>query len=141
GEVEVVERKRNSKVVIKSGEYFGGIPVLQDNIRLYSAKALQDNTTIFQIQSSTYRCLIEKSPEMYSKVFINLLNRVRAGIDELNETDAVAATLYKLNPIYARINLLKDSEQIDIVYNDLNYTVFVMRFLSDLCIKMNLNIV
>jgi CRP-like cAMP-binding protein len=141
GEVEVIEKKRNSKSIVKAGEYLGGIPILQDNIRLYTVKALEEKTTIFQIKSSTYSSLIEKCPEIYTKVLINLLNKVRAGIDELNETDAVAATLYKLNSIYARINLLKESELIDMVYNDLNYTVFVMRFLSDLSIKLDLNIV
>jgi hypothetical protein len=78
---------------------------------------------------------------MYAKVFARLLNSVRTGIDELNETDSVAATLHKLNAIYARINLLKESEIIDLVFNDVSYTVFSMRFLSDLAVKMNLNII
>lgn len=141
GKVEIVEEKIKTRIIIGAGEYFGGIPILQDNIRLYSAFALQDKTTVFQVKASTHSSLIEKCPEMYGKIFVRLLNSVRAGIDELNESDPVSATLYKLNPIYARINLLKDSELIDMVYNDINYTIFSMRFLSDLSNKMNLNTV
>ncbi|WP_099469939.1 cyclic nucleotide-binding domain-containing protein [Konateibacter massiliensis] len=141
GEVEVIEKVRNTNTYIKAGEFFGGIPILQDAIRLYTVKALEDNTTLFQIQTSTYNSLIMKAPDMYFKIFINLLNKVRTGIDELNKTDPVSATLYKLDPLYARINLLKEEDLEDMIQNDLNYTVFVMRFLSDLSNKMNLNIV
>lgn len=143
GEIEVIEVGRgisHTSNIIRAGEYFGGIPILQDHIRLYKATALEDATTVFQIKASTHSSLIEKCPEMYGKIYIRLLNSVREGIDQLNETDPVAATLYKLNAIYARINLLKDSELIDMVFNDMNYTIFSMRFLSDLCNKMNLNI-
>jgi CRP-like cAMP-binding protein len=141
GAVEVIEKARNSHVHVKAGEFFGGIPVLQDSIRLYTVIALEENTIVFEIQAGTYNSLIEKSPEMYTKIFAKLLNQVRIGIDQLNITDPVSATLYKLNSIYARINLLKDSELEDMVFNDLNYTVFVMRFLSDLSNKLDLNIV
>jgi CRP-like cAMP-binding protein len=141
GEVKVVEYKIENSIIIKPGEYFGGIPILQDYIRLYSAIALEDITKVFQIKTSTYSSLVEKCPDIYAKVFIKLLNNVRLGIDELNETDPVAATLYKLNPIYARINLLKDLELTNMVAKDINYTIFSMRFLSDLSNKMRLNIV
>ncbi|MFA9376923.1 MAG: cyclic nucleotide-binding domain-containing protein [Lachnotalea sp.] len=141
GEVQVIEAKKALGICIKSGDYFGGIPSLQDHIRLYSAVATEDNTTVFQIKASTHNSLIEKCPDMYTKVFIRFLNNVRAGIDELNKTDPVAATLYKLNAIYGRINLLKDSDLIEMVSKDLNYTIFTMRFLSDLSNKMNLNTV
>jgi signal-transduction protein with cAMP-binding, CBS, and nucleotidyltransferase domain len=141
GKVEVIEAKINTNIIVAAGEFFGGIPILQDHIRLYSAIALEDNTTVFQIHTSTHNSLLEKCPDMYSRIFIRLLNNVRAGIDELNKSDPVSATLYKLNPIYARINLLKDSELVDMVYNDTNYTIFSMRFLSDLCNKMNLSII
>lgn len=141
GKVEVEEKARNSKVHIKVGEIFGGIPIMQDSIRLYTAKALVDDTIVFQIQGSTFGSLIEKCPEVYVRVFKKLLNHVKSGIDDLNEIDPVAATLYKLNTIYARINLLSDTEIEDMVVNDLNYTVFVTRFLSDLSIKLNLNVV
>jgi len=144
GEVEVVEISRNGRKsghIVRAGDFFGGIPILQDHIRLYTATAVKDDTTVFQIKASTHSSLIEKCPDMYGKVFVRLLNRVRAGIDGLNETDPVAATLHKLNPIYARINLLKDSELIDMVYSDINYTIFSMRFLSDLCNKMDLYII
>lgn len=141
GQVEVSEKARNSKVYRKVGEYFGGIPILQDGIRIYTIKAIEDNTIVFQIRSSTYNSLIEKCPDMYYKILINLLNQVRDGIDKLNETDPVSATLYKLNSIFARINLLKDEELEEMVKNDLNYTVFIMRFLSDLSNKMDLKTV
>lgn len=141
GEVVVLEKARSSHVHVKAGEVFGGIPVLQDSIRLYTIIAVAKDTIVFQIQASTYNSLIEKSPEIYVKIFANLLNHVRDGIDRLNETDPVAATLYKLNSIYGRINLLKNSELEDMVFNDLNYTVFVMRFLSDLSNKLDLNVI
>lgn len=141
GEVVVIEKARNSNVHLKAGEFFGGIPIIQDNIRLYTVMALEENTIVFQIEASTYGSLIEKCPQVYVKIFWNLLNHVKKGIDELNEIDPVGATLYKLNSIYARINLLKESELEDMVENDLNYTVFVMRFLSDFSNKLNLNIV
>ncbi|GEM_PF-5422512 len=141
GEVEVIEKARNSIFHIKTGEFFGGIPIIQDSIRLYTVKALVDKTIVYHIQASTYRSLIDRCPEVYVKIFSNLLKRVKDGIDKLNEIDPVAATLYKLNSIYARINLLKEYELEDMVKNDLNYTVFVMRFLSDLSNKLNLNII
>lgn len=140
GEVEVTEKARNAISRIKAGEFFGGIPIIQDGIRLYTVKALMDQTIVYQIQASTYGSLIDKCPEIYVKIFANLLKSVREGIDVLNETDPVAATLYKLNSIYARINLLKESDLEDMVKDDLNYTVFVMRFLSDLSNKLNLKI-
>lgn len=141
GRVEVIEKVRDSRIIIEAGGYFGGVPILQDSIRLYTVKAAEDNTIVFQIQASTYSSLVKKSPEIYAKIFLKLLNHVREGIDELNKIDPVAATLYKLNSIYARINLLKQSELEDIVYNDSNYTVFIMRFLSDLSNKLDLKIV
>ncbi|KAB1440174.1 cyclic nucleotide-binding domain-containing protein [Candidatus Galacturonibacter soehngenii] len=141
GEVEVTEKARNSIFHIKTGGYFGGIPIIQDSIRLYTVKALMDQTIVYHIQASTYGSLIDKCPEIYVKIFANLLKHVREGIDELNKTDPVAATLYKLNSIYARINLLKESDLEDMVKDDLNYTVFVMRFLSDLSNKLNLKII
>lgn len=141
GEVEVIEKARNSVFHIKAGEFFGGIPIIQDSIRLYTIKALVEETIVYHIQASTYGSLIDRCPEVYVKIFANLLKHVKDGIDELNEIDPVAATLYKLNSIYARISLLKESELEDMVQNDLNYTVFVMRFLSDLSNKLNLNII
>lgn len=138
GRAEIVEINKNYTNQLIAGSIIGGIPVLQDNISLYTLRALEDKTSVFEISSSTYESLITKCPDLYIKIFINLLNKVRNGIDELNETDSVAATLYKLNATYERVNLLKDSDVADLVFNDLNYTIFVMRFLSDLSIKLKL---
>ena len=80
GTIEVIEKARNSNVHIKAGEFFGGIPIIQDGIRLYTVRALEEGTTLFIIQASTYSSLIDKCPEVYVKVFSNLLNCVRRAL-------------------------------------------------------------
>jgi len=122
---------------LRPGVIFGEMSLLENKPRNASAIAATDDVIVLELTKDNFLSILDYDKEIAWNLLRTLLNRTEIGIQNCPFGSLAFVTSFKSNSHYLQLQKMSCEQFYDIIAQDKEYTLKLLRFLSSTLAQLN----